>query len=131
VRRGDYLFEKYLDEVGIDLPRSYFTKAMEAIKKEVENPFFIFLSDDPAFVACCFQDEKNKYISRNDMGVDLALMTLCEYGIVSNSSFSWWGAYLMQNRKKVIFPNYWYGWKQKIASHIDVQPSWAEVIEVE
>jgi hypothetical protein len=131
VRRGDYLFEKYLDEVGIDLPRSYFTKAMEAIKKEVENPFFIFLSDDPGFVECCFQDEKNKYVSRNDMGVDLALMTLCEYGIVSNSSFSWWGAYLMQNRKKVIFPNYWYGWKQKIASHIDVQPSWAEVIEVE
>jgi hypothetical protein len=36
----------------------------------------------------------------------------------------------MKERKKVIFPKYWYGWKSKIESHIDIQPSWAKVIEV-
>jgi hypothetical protein len=131
IRRGDYLFEEYLGEIGIDLPKSYYFKAMNLIRKYIEAPFFIFLSDDPSFVECCFQKEKNKYISRNNMAVDLALMSLCEYGIVSNSSFSWWGAYLMKNKKKVIFPKYWYGWKQKIESHVGIQPSWAEVIDIE
>lgn len=130
VRRGDYIFEPYLGERGIDLPKSYFEKAMYEMAQNVENPFFIFLSDDFTFVECCFENIKNKIISKNSMGIDLAIMSQCEYGIVSNSSFSWWGAYMMKKRKKVIFPKYWYGWKQKIESHSDIQPDWAEIIEV-
>lgn len=130
VRRGDYIFEPYLGERGIDLPKSYFEKAISKILLEVENPFFVFLSDDPTFVECCFTHIKNKIISKNSMPVDLAIMSLCEYGIVSNSSFSWWGAYMMKKRKKVIFPKYWYGWRQKIESHSDIQPDWAEIIDV-
>ena len=130
VRRGDYLFEQYLNERGIDLPKNYFLNAIEIIKKDVENPYFIFLSDDPAYCECCFKDIEHKYISKNSMEVDLAIMTLCEYGIVSNSSFSWWGAYMMKKRKKVVFPKYWYGWKRKIESHVGIQPEWATIIEV-
>jgi len=131
VRRGDYIFESYLGEQGIELPKEYFEKAIEEIAKDIENPFFIFLSDDPGYVECCFKDLENKIVSKNSMATDLAIMNLCEYGVVSNSSFSWWGAYMMQSRKKVIFPKYWYGWKQKIESHIGIQPTWSEVIEVE
>ena len=130
VRRGDYIFEKYLEKQGIDLPKSYFLDAIEMMLSEIKNPYFIFLSDDPTFCQCCFEEVENKYVSSNIMEVDLALMSLCEYGIVSNSSFSWWGAYLMNNRRKVISPKYWYGWKQKIESHIGIQPEWATVIEV-
>lgn len=131
VRRGDYIFESYLGVQGIDLPKSYFETAMQEIANDVENPFFVFLSDDSRFVECCFENVENKIISRNSMATDLAIMSLCEYGIVSNSSFSWWGAYMMKNRKKVIFPKYWYGWKSKIESHVDIQPAWAKVIEVD
>ncbi len=130
VRRGDYIFEKYLGVQGIDLPKSYFFQAIESIKKEIGNPFFVFLSDDPSYVECCFSEIENKVISKNSMGVDLAIMSLCDAGICSNSSFSWWGAYLMSERKKVIMPKYWYGWKQKIESHVGIQPKWAEVLEV-
>lgn len=130
LRRGDYLFENYLGDRGIDLPKQYFIKAIDEIKKEVKNPYFIFLSDDPHFVECCFEHITDKYISRNDMATDLALMTLCDYGICSNSSFSWWGAYLMNNRKSVLMPKYWYGWKKKIESHIGIQPGWCKVIEI-
>jgi hypothetical protein len=130
VRRGDYIFESYLGIQGIDLPKSYFEQSMTNIIRNIKNPFFIFLSDDIGFVECCFQGLENKIISKNNMAVDLAIMSLCEYGIVSNSSFSWWGAYMMKNRKKVIFPKYWYGWKSQVESHVDIQPSWAEVIEV-
>jgi hypothetical protein len=131
IRRGDYVFESYLGEMGVDLPKSYFEDAMREISHNVEKPFFVFLSDDASFVECCFENIQNKIVSKNSMATDLAIMSLCEYGIVSNSSFSWWGAYMMKNRKRVIFPKYWYGWKSQVESHIDIQPDWAEVIEVE
>lgn len=129
VRRGDYISEKYLGIKGIDLPKSYYLKAIDIVSQNLKNPFFIFLSDDPGYVECCFKDISNKIISKNSMMVDFAIMTLCEAGICSNSSFSWWGSYLMQNRKLVIMPKYWYGWKQKIESHIGIQPKWAKIID--
>lgn len=131
VRRGDYISEKYLGVQGIDLPMSYYKKAMNEIVKELRRPFFIFLSDDFDYVKFCFKMIDNKIISKNSLVTDLAIMSLCEYGIISNSSFSWWGAFLMNNRKRVISPRYWYGWKQKIESHLGVQPEWAEVIDFE
>lgn len=131
VRRGDYLNQVYMNERGIQLPVEYYLKAMETIKEQVENPFFIFLSDDIEFVQYAFQHIEPKYISTHSMGVDLGIMSLCEYGIGSNSTFAWWGGYFMQNKKMVIFPKYWYGWKQKIESHIGIQPSWSDVIEID
>lgn len=49
---------------------------------------------------------------------DLCLMSLCTGGIVANSSFSWWGAWLQNNRGKVVAPNpkKWFGTAQ---SHLD------------
>lgn len=131
IRRGDYLFHEYAGIRGINLPREYYENAIQCMCEEINDPYFIFISDDPEYVECCYRDIENKYISNNSMYVDVALMTLCDCGIVSNSSFSWWGAYLMYSRNKVIFPKYWFGWKSKIESHPGIQPDWAEVMEVE
>lgn len=128
VRRGDYIFETFRGDLGIDLPKNYFDNAISLIETKVTNPFYIFLTDDPGYVECCFKEIENKYISRECMATDLALMSLCKYGVTSNSSFSWWGAYLSNRKEMMIFPKYWYGWKQKIHSHIDIQPSWGIVI---
>lgn len=129
VRRGDYLNEIYLGEKGINLPVSYYKRALQKLCSSISNPFIVFLTDDYNYVKENYEDIEDKYISTNSMEIDFTLMTLCEYGVVSNSSFSWWGAYFMTDRKQVIFPKYWYGWKQKIESHISVQPSWAEIFE--
>jgi len=37
---------------------------------------------------------------------------------------------LMKNRKKVIFPKYWFGWRQKIESNSGIQPEWASIIDI-
>lgn len=130
VRRGDYLFIPFMEEKGINLPREYYINAIEQILKEKKEIFFIFLTDDIEFVKFCFQDIKNKVISNNDLEVDFAIMTLCEYGIISNSSFSWWGAYLMNNRKKIIAPKYWFGWKKRIEAPKGIHSSWMDIIEI-
>lgn len=130
IRRGDYLSENYQGELGIDLPRQYFIDGIKEIEKTVKNPFYIFLTDDPSYVQNSFADIQHKFVSEEDLATDLAIMSLCHYGIVSNSSFSWWGAYLAAEKKIMIFPRYWYGWKKEIESHPSIQPSWATVINV-
>ena len=37
-------------------------------------------------------------------------MSLCNNNIIANSSFGWWGAWLIENpNKKVIAPKMWFG----------------------
>ena len=38
-------------------------------------------------------------------------MSLCSGGIIANSSMSWWGAWLQNDRGKVVAPYPWYGAK--------------------
>ena len=40
---------------------------------------------------------------------DICLMSLCSGGIIANSSMSWWGAWLQNNRGKIVAPKKWYG----------------------
>lgn len=129
VRRGDYLTEVFNNKRGINLPLSYYIKAIELVNKGINNPYYIILSDDIEFAEIAFNQLNYKVISHNSFIVDLAVMTLCDGGIISNSSYSWWGAFLLKNKKVVIMPKYWYGWKDKTQSHKWIDLSFAKVIE--
>lgn len=130
VRRGDYINHSVLGKRGVTLPISYFKNGIKWYENNIDNPFFVFLTDDPEYIENSFGDIQNKVISKNFMFVDFAIITMCEYGIMSNSSFSWWAAYMMKSRKKVFSPRFWLGWKSEIEIPKGITSNFADVLEV-
>lgn len=100
------------------LPFSYYHKCIKWFMENKKNVYFIFLSDEPETIEREFIYLKNKTISKgNHFGTDFAIITKCDAGILSASSFSWWGSYLMKNRDLVIAPKYWLGFNARENYH--------------
>jgi len=106
VRRTDY--------VGLDLslPVGYYKNAIE--KFAGPDIAYIFITDDQSFVEKEFSYIPDKYISTQSEIIDLQFLINADFCVLSNSSFSWWGAWLNNNQhKKVYAPKYWLGFKEK------------------
>jgi hypothetical protein len=104
IRRGDYLTISDILPV-IDI--SYIKHCMSLLP-ETET-FFIF-SDDFTWVKNNIKSDKVIFVEDNDDYEDLWMISLCKNNIMSNSSFSWWGSFLNQNKdNKVFVPNIWFG----------------------
>jgi hypothetical protein len=106
IRRGDYVVLG--NDYYIELPYSYYEAAMSITNSER----YMIFSDDINWCKSKFIDSKFIFSENRHPAVDLALMAACENNIISNSSFSWWAAYLNKNfNKKIIAPNVWFGYK--------------------
>jgi len=105
VRRGDYLkHPKFHPVLTID----YFNEAI----KNIGDSYFIVVSDDMEWVKTNIKGDNILYSDFNDEILDLTLMTMCDNNIISNSSFSWWGAWLNNNLNKIIISpkkSKWFG----------------------
>lgn len=109
VRRSDY--SAYYSSAL--LPMGYYRAAVRRVMEAVPRPHFFLLGDDPAWCERQFSDLPHHTVSRCSPYEDLALMSLCAGGIISNSSFAWWGAQLCLRTAPVIAPRYWFGWVTK------------------
>lgn len=104
VRRGDYL----------NLPKHHPTVTLEylqsAMKLFPSATFFIF-SDDAEWCIQQFWNHPNCYYEgTGDPMADLQKASCCQHHIGSNSSFSFWIAYLSRNpEKQMVFPKNWFG----------------------
>ncbi len=108
IRRGDFVNKRKDDLYVCDL--EYYQKAIELIRNKLDQPYFVYFTDEPDFVKKWF-DVDNGFLSteyQNEPYFDLDLMKNCSHAILSNSTFSWWGAYLIDNKDvQVICPAVW------------------------
>ena len=102
VRRGDYV---KLSNIYNLLTIEYFTKSVEILNSDK----IIIFSDDINWCKLNLPFKNVIYMENNPEYIDLLAMSLCENNIISNSTFSWWGAWLNNNtNKKVITPKRWF-----------------------
>lgn len=112
-RRGDYVSNPVAADYHGQCPVDYYRKALRKLVTKVQAPHFFLFSDDPDWVK---QEVTMNYpftvVGLNPPAKayeDLRLMSLCQYHIVANSSFSWWGAWLATGREKEVYaPRQWF-----------------------
>lgn len=130
VRRGDYVNQPDNHPV---CTASYYQKSLR--KFDSESPVLVF-SDDLEWCRENFTDDRfliptenpiyNHTSETNDGKVrsyipyyDLCMMSLCNGGIIANSSLSWWGAWLIKNpTQPIVAPIPWFG---KNYSHYNME----------
>ena len=126
IRRGDFLLKRN-DNHYMNL-KEYYLKAINESSKFFKNPKYFIFTDDPSWVTDNFVLDHSYFIVAVNQGAksfyDMHLMSLCKSNIIANSSFSWWGAWLNDNKDKIIYaPKDWF--KDKSISTDDLIPnSW-------
>ena len=105
VRRGDYLGQYPL------LTEGYYAPAMSYFTENFDNVHFYVFSNDILWCRDHLKAEIITFVDWNtglDSPADMWLMTQCKHNIIANSTFSWWGAWLNQNKgKQVVAPKTW------------------------
>lgn len=133
IRRGDYLTWPTSNSPAV-LPLSWYRTQMARIRAKVPAAHFIVVSDDHLYIEECFSKEKNVSVVKGEMKMDFAVMTKClGGGVLSASSFSWWGAYFCRRTNpQAIFlaPFFWGGHRQEKWHPEGVSTSWINYARV-
>lgn len=124
IRRGDYLYYK---KIHPTLSKEYIS---EVIKLVPETEYLFVSSDD---IGWCKQniDGKNLiFLEELNPHEQVWTMQMCHNFIISNSTFSWWGAYLSNNpNKRVLAPSIWFGpdgpknWEDMYCTNWEIIPT--------
>jgi|TARA_R110000803_G_C11976299_1_gene320203 hypothetical protein len=111
MRRGDYLLPHHS---FCELKQEYFLKAITSQFMPSTNFNFLVFSNDIEYSKSVLEGDNVWFVEPKGVDTqsfttsekeDLALLSLCDNHIISNSSYSWWGAFLSKNKnKKIICP---------------------------
>lgn len=108
IRRGDYL-RKPLHNI---CTAGYYLNSIEYIRESLADPHFFVFSDDIAWCRTNMKSGDYDFVDLDVTGrrlVEFHLMGSCKHIIISNSSFSWWAAWLNSNPDKIIVsPSRWF-----------------------
>ena len=113
IRRGDYVTNAHINSVHGTCSLDYYMSAVKEIENKVSNPHFFIFSDDLvwakdnlSFIERITLIDLEREIPDHE---DMLLMSHCKHNIIANSSFSWWGAWLNKNPKKIVIaPLKWF-----------------------
>jgi hypothetical protein len=109
VRRGDFLTNRSFGACSVD----YYNQAIECVASVIKNPRFVVFTNDKEWVSKHFRKDfpYEVYIGsdKNTDIEELYLMTKFKSLVISNSTFSWWSAYLNTTPTKyIISPSRWF-----------------------
>jgi len=113
---------------------AYYKEAIERLGKDRQ---YVVITDDLEWCREIFKGDNYIFNDVVPIGLikghfDIAVGALCHDFIISNSTFSWWMAYLGKGKtKKVYAPDPWFG---PALSHIDTEgyyPAWVQKIQRE
>lgn len=112
IRKGsDYCNDKLWNGT---CPVEYYYDAISYIKQHVENPHFYLFTDNIKWVKDNIKDINYTIVDWNPIKGkfnfrDMQLMSCAKHNIISNSSYSWWGAWLNSNPHKIVIaPKVWF-----------------------
>lgn len=113
IRRGDYVSNPHTNQVHGSCNIKYYFRCVENLIRSVKHPHFFIFSDEPEWTRANLKlPYPTTFVNHNppENGYeDLTLISLCQYHIIANSSFSWWGAWLNQNPCKIVMaPKKWF-----------------------
>ncbi|TLE03429.1 alpha-1,2-fucosyltransferase [Helicobacter japonicus] len=140
IRRGDFYLDKHWEYVK--LGSAYYNAALKALIKKINNPVIFIFSDDILWCkehftqyldSMLYHQVEFVFVEGNDEGnaiEDLTLMRSCQNGIMANSTFSYWAAYLIDNPDKFICApiRFNYNPRRYISHHIP--HSWKRIDDV-
>lgn len=102
VRRGDFVDNPNYEQ----LPITYYLLALLEHFPKWQDYHILIFSDDLPYCQVHFEGLPNVFFAEGlDACEQLCLMAQCDHFIISNSTFSWWGAWLGEKKDtKVIRP---------------------------
>ncbi len=123
IRRGDFAENKKIKSIHQTINLNYYHQALKIINSKVTNPIVFVFSDDIAWVKKNLSTKgQTIYVSpekNSEATQELILMSQCQHQIISNSTFSWWAAYLNQNPNKIVIaPKKWNNRYQRHYAHL-------------
>lgn len=114
VRRGDYTTHPvYAKAIGT-LDKQYYLDAISYMRNKLSDTLkFFFISDDIEWCKNTFASTQGAVFVEQEKGrmgyfSDLWLLSRCKHSIISNSTFSWWGAWLGEKKDSIVIaPGNW------------------------
>lgn len=120
VRRGDYLTHAVGHKptglgwvqggTPVALPAGWYRDRMAELRDLLPGVRFVLVGDDPVWAEQQL-GAPDTVFSHLSASADLALLARCDAGILSASSFAWWGAWFARHRSDgpFIAPLHWLG----------------------
>jgi Glycosyl transferase family 11 len=114
VRRGDFVDNPVATRWHGVCDLKYYTEGVSLVSNKLRTPhLFVFSDDLPWCREHLLLDAPKTFVELSHVGTQpeehLALMSMCEHYLISNSSFAWWAVWLNDRSSRlVISPKRWF-----------------------
>lgn len=99
IRRTDY----NRTQNNVCLSNLFYKQALDGMQSKIGNFSLYIFTDDKDFVKENFHFHEYTLVEGLNDLEEFALMQRCKHHIIANSTYSWWGAYLAENKGGIVY----------------------------